>query len=354
MDFYNRVQNKESKSKASYILIWAKKIKAINILGGKCKNCGETEPWKLCFHHKNSDEKENNINSINNCRWSIIEKELKKCICLCENCHRMLHSESSINVDDKYIKNKLFMLEYKNVLKCQKCGFDKNNRCLDFHHLDPEKKLFSMRDESYTKRYNSAYDIEEYVKTEIDKCIVVCSSCHKDVHFDKEKFEKYKFEIYEKSKNIREIQPKIDRKEVIKLYDSGVKPINIAKQFNASKGTISEILRGLGRGISMDDIKIDEIKLLEYHKLGYTNNEISKLLNCKEKSLFDYYKKYNIKSNRKYESPKNIKEILEYRKQGNSMREIGIILNISQVAVFKRIQKYEKRILTNPEDEIKL
>lgn len=36
---------------SSKILKFAKKIKCINILGGKCKNCGDDNIFHLTFHH---------------------------------------------------------------------------------------------------------------------------------------------------------------------------------------------------------------------------------------------------------------------------------------------------------------
>jgi predicted HNH restriction endonuclease len=44
----------------------------------------------LDFHHINTSEKEFMITQKAN--WDIIEPELKKCVILCANCHRALHS----------------------------------------------------------------------------------------------------------------------------------------------------------------------------------------------------------------------------------------------------------------------
>ena len=68
------------------------------------------------------------------------------------------------------VKRKL--IEYKGG-KCEKCGYDKCNRALDFHHRNPSKKDFSI---SATGRGF------ERMKKEVDKCSLVCSNCHREIH----------------------------------------------------------------------------------------------------------------------------------------------------------------------------
>ena len=73
---------------SDYILRWAKKIRAINLLGGKCDCCGKDDILILTFHHENPEKKDKDISSILYYRWGIIEKEINKCRLLCRNCHR--------------------------------------------------------------------------------------------------------------------------------------------------------------------------------------------------------------------------------------------------------------------------
>lgn len=47
-------------------------------------------------------------------------------------------------------------------------------RSLDFHHKDPNTKEFSIGKEGCIGW--------EKVKKEIDKCILVCSNCHGEIH----------------------------------------------------------------------------------------------------------------------------------------------------------------------------
>jgi len=48
-------------------------------------------------------------------------------------------------------------------------------KLLDFHHIDPTQKDFQL---SQGERYGW-----EKVQSEIEKCIVLCSNCHRDFHY---------------------------------------------------------------------------------------------------------------------------------------------------------------------------
>lgn len=57
---------------------------------------------------------------------------------------------------------------------CAICGYNKYIGALDFHHLNPDEKEYApaaIMHHQYQK-----------VKAEIEKCIVLCSNCHREVH----------------------------------------------------------------------------------------------------------------------------------------------------------------------------
>jgi len=58
---------------------------------------------------------------------------------------------------------------------CEKCGYNKSVRALEFHHLDPNEKDFGIAHKGYTRSW-------EKVKNELDKCILVCANCHAEIH----------------------------------------------------------------------------------------------------------------------------------------------------------------------------
>lgn len=71
-------------------------------------------------------------------------------------------------------KVKIMSIEYMGS-KCECCGYDKCNSALEFHHKDPNKKDFGISSKGYTRSW-------EKVKEELDKCIMVCSNCHREIH----------------------------------------------------------------------------------------------------------------------------------------------------------------------------
>jgi len=60
--------------------------------------------------------------------------------------------------------------------KCQCCGYDKCQEALEFHHIDPSKKEFSFG------AVRAAPKRLEVISDELEKCILVCSNCHKEIH----------------------------------------------------------------------------------------------------------------------------------------------------------------------------
>lgn len=66
------------------------RIEFINLLGGKCNNCGYCKNMAaLHFHHKDPKKKLFSLDSreIITHPYAIIKKEILKCELLCSNCH---------------------------------------------------------------------------------------------------------------------------------------------------------------------------------------------------------------------------------------------------------------------------
>ena len=62
--------------------------------------------------------------------------------------------------------------------KCEKCGYDKCQAALTFHHLNPDEKEFTIAD--FTNSTNVKLD-EAFA--EIEKCALLCSNCHQEFHY---------------------------------------------------------------------------------------------------------------------------------------------------------------------------
>lgn len=70
---------------------------------------------------------------------------------------------------------KLKMVEYKGGC-CEKCGYKNYIGALEFHHLEPNQKDFNP---SKLKTYS----FDDRVKSELDKCALLCANCHREAHF---------------------------------------------------------------------------------------------------------------------------------------------------------------------------
>lgn len=61
-----------------------------------CSHCGATHPAIIDFHHVVRDGTQESVNRMAaDNRWAAIYEEVKKCIPLCSNCHRILHWNES-------------------------------------------------------------------------------------------------------------------------------------------------------------------------------------------------------------------------------------------------------------------
>lgn len=59
--------------------------------------------------------------------------------------------------------------------KCERCGYNRCLEALDFHHTDTTKKDFGISSKGYTRSWKK-------VQEELDKCIMICANCHREVH----------------------------------------------------------------------------------------------------------------------------------------------------------------------------
>lgn len=105
-----------------------------------CKHCGTTNPDD--FFKSNS---------------------MKSC---CLKCHT-IHTHQRLRIA------KLKAIDYLGG-KCSECGITGVPAIYDFHHRDPKEKDFSWG----TKRTTNW----DSLKKELDKCILLCSNCHRELH----------------------------------------------------------------------------------------------------------------------------------------------------------------------------
>lgn len=95
----------------------------------------------------------------------------------CTRCDKMIKRGNrcrACNVTEWRRRKKEKCIEYKGG-KCIACGYNKCNAALEFHHLDPTQKDFSISAKGTTRAW-------EMIEAELDKCVLLCSNCHREHH----------------------------------------------------------------------------------------------------------------------------------------------------------------------------
>ena len=76
--------------------------------------------------------------------------------------------------------NRSQLFEYVETVKveCERCEYKTCNAALEFHHKDPSKKDGAISEMIRNRRSLKS------VKREIEKCVVLCANCHRELHHD--------------------------------------------------------------------------------------------------------------------------------------------------------------------------
>lgn len=130
----------------------------------KCYSC-QIEKSKSCFAFKNK-------------KLGTLQGQCKECQ---SKYHRQHYIDNKSYYQEKRNRNnkkyryatRKFINDFKEKSACLFCG-ENTTCCLDFHHLDPK-----IKDSNISKMQIRKISV---VKEEIEKCIVVCSNCHRKIH----------------------------------------------------------------------------------------------------------------------------------------------------------------------------
>jgi predicted HNH restriction endonuclease len=125
----------------------------------KCNKCGVIYPLTEYSHNRNTCKK---------CKRETNKQWYKK---------NTAYQKKKVKARNKKYANEMrnWFKEYKSTLKCLLCSED-CSACLEFHHKD-ENKEFNI---GYTA--SGGRVSFNKLKAEIEKCVVLCSNCHKKVH----------------------------------------------------------------------------------------------------------------------------------------------------------------------------
>ena len=127
-----------------------------------CTKCGIKKPATIKHFYKNNRKKGK----------SKLDSWCKSC---CSKNNLKYYGKNKIqrkqSMKKRWIQLKSKYIKYKGG-KCSICGYDKCIAALDFHHIDPSIKENRIGHLPQNKVYK-----------ELDKCILICSNCHRELHF---------------------------------------------------------------------------------------------------------------------------------------------------------------------------
>ena len=128
-----------------------------------CPKCSEDK--KLSEFNKNKNKKDGYAN-------------------LCRSCVKYYQNKYYKENKDKFVSKMMirkktlnkFIVDIKIKSGCKVCG-ENHIATLDFHHRNPEDKKLDI-----TRAVANGWGIKRLQK-EIDKCDVLCSNCHRKLHW---------------------------------------------------------------------------------------------------------------------------------------------------------------------------
>lgn len=82
------------------------------------------------------------------------------------------------HVKKRKLRIRRWFEEYKDTLKCNLCS-ESHPAVIDFHHKKGEEK-----ERGIAQMVGYGYSIKK-IKKEISKCQIICSNCHRKIHYKK-------------------------------------------------------------------------------------------------------------------------------------------------------------------------
>ena len=233
---------------------------------------------------------------------------------------------------------------------CEICHMDltKSPWIADFHHIDPKTK------EIYPSKMFHLSD-KNLIDKELEKCILLCSNCHRDTHHNNKKFKENLEKIIFLSKNgvierlpLRKARKK-EKDRARELYQKGLSHDEISKILNFNKQTIYMWVPK-NKKFNFDDLD-NENKIIDlYENKKLTMKEICILLKCsirklKKKilELVDFGKISSFRKNSSNQYIKNNRQISINGKIYENAMEAHKILNINYTTIRCRLNSKSER-----------
>lgn len=109
------------------------------------------------------------------CAKPLRGRQGKFCGRQCKNRYTNYHHQSYERQQERGRERKLKLIAMTGG-RCGECGYSRNYSALEFHHIDPARKLFQLDMRSLA---NLQWEL---ILIEVDKCRLLCANCHAELH----------------------------------------------------------------------------------------------------------------------------------------------------------------------------
>lgn len=162
--------------------------------------------------------------------------------------------------------------------KCQICDYNKSQNALEFHHIDPIEKDFTLSSiRANPQNWNT-------IRKELQKCILLCSNCHREVHEGITELP-ISYQVFDET--ILELS---DNKHLLKQTKTTYCPVcNIKKENHLL--TCSKICASK-RKSKIDWSNIDLLDLIDNQKLS--KKQVGEQIGCSDVAVGKRYRKLKL------------------------------------------------------------
>lgn len=135
------------------------------------ERCGTSDPECLDFHHPGDVDMVMAVGKMVTHGYGRekLRAEMTGCEIRCANCHRREHAENRVDGTKLWTRNRK-----RERGGCNRCG-ESVPGCLDYHHVDDAK-------ETTVAQLISDDRSRAVVRSEMEKCEVLCANCHRAEH----------------------------------------------------------------------------------------------------------------------------------------------------------------------------
>ena len=223
---------------------------------------------------------------------------------------------------------------------------------MDYHHRDPTKKEFELSRKMKRGSFES-------IKKEIDKCDLVCSNCHRNIHYELElldynenmstilsRLEKLKESNGKPTPPIRKsLSAKYSKDEIEILIQEGktIKEISesLGEQYNAVSSLIKKYkLHTLTNKRSRLDQKESIIR--DYVTIGFSLSSLSEKYSMTESDMIETLKSYNIpiRISKKVFTPSDLENIKTLLGTKIKVSKISQIVGCHLCSLYRIMKKH--------------